>query len=164
MINPELPLKCASNAYYVGSYCAPCKASTFATGPPQYGCAGKKNPLTIHFNVHVGCPSTCATCDSGILCQTCVANSYLSLGTCIPCERGTFTQSPTSASCTSKNLNQPFQANLNLACPFACTSCTSATSCQSCRIGLFQYKDQCLTYCPDGTYGSAGSCFGIDFP
>ena len=94
----------------------------------------------IELIIWLACPTTCATCTSDTVCQSCQSGYGLQSNNCATCPSGTYLNGQT---CT--------------ACPTTCDICSSDTVCQNCKSGYGLQNNLCDT-CPAGTYLTGQNC------
>ena len=144
---------CQPTAFQYDNTCyASCPNGTYTSGS---SCIGDYSEEIDCLNCLV-CAAACTTCTNQTACQSCQSSFFQYNTQCLSsCPSGTYTS---GSSCVSiYHTVHPLMINL-LDCPEACVTCSSPTSCQACQPGLFYYDDQCLAYCPDGTYTSGSNC------
>ncbi len=107
-------------------------------------------------NYCLACPTTCASCTSSSVCQTCQAGNGLQNNSeCAPCPSGTYL---TGQDCLGKKLFWELITEIILlACPTTCDTCTSDTVCINCKNGYGLQSNMCST-CPTNTYLSGQDC------
>ena len=137
--NANLTSGCLCNTGYYNSSC------------------GTNNQPPVCVDQCLPCDVSCLTCSNGLKtgCTSCPPNNTLSSGSCIPnCAGGTALTDYVEADGTCESCISP------------CVSCLNATYCYSCISDYYLHATtgQCLTNCPDGTYGSSASmsCQGCD--
>jgi hypothetical protein len=72
-----------------GSACLTCPSNTYFSNGTCIVCSGNQVNPSNNSNISCSvCSSVCSTCasnGSGLICQSCHANTYLNNGTCIAC-------------------------------------------------------------------------------
>lgn len=100
------------------------------------------------------CPSSCQTCTSATICESCNSGFRFENNQCITCVSGQYVDEGT---CVGKLNYSIFHIFLSIDCPSTCETCSSASQCQACKTDYALYQDQC-TKCPSGTYTSGSNC------
>lgn len=104
--------------------------------------------LDSTLNLCVICPASCSQCSDGLTCLACGNSTYIYNGGCYAaCPNGTIANSSTVGGTTV------LTCSIN-----TCSgSPTSQTNCTSCVTPFYLYNQQCVQFCPNGTYQSSSS-------
>jgi len=118
-----------------------------------------KGGFGICFLMFLGCPRTCASCESIFVCYSCYVNYCLLDDYCVVCPDGYYYDSSLT-DCQRKGKYFGMRIITFVECPSGCTKCVSLTKCLECQSGDYLYNFQCGG-CPISTYISGKECFGM---